>query len=220
MIKVIIAGLPGNMATTFAKNALKEKEIEVVNSSITGIDIEDEECIIDGHAFRLIKANDKAEVNKLFEDNRSAIVVDYTEPHAVNENIDLYCRKKVNFVMGTTGVVIAKLHNKIKESEISAVIAPNMGKQIVALQAMLQYAANSFPDCFKGYQLTIKESHQNGKLDISGTARAMVEHFNKLGMCFEEEMIIRNREPSKQLEWGVPEEHLGGHGWHTYTRLY
>ena len=217
MIKILIAGLPGEMATTFVKHALKEKEIEIINHSITGVDTEITECIIDGSIFKLIRANDKERINKLFNDNKSIIVVDYTEPLVVESNIDLYCRKKVNFIMGTTGVVINKVFDKIVESDICAIIAPNMGKQIVAMQAMIEYAAENFPDCFKNYKLTIRESHQSAKLDTSGTARAMIGFFNKLGMKYCEDEIIKHRKPNEQIELGVPEEHLNGHGWHTYT---
>jgi 4-hydroxy-tetrahydrodipicolinate reductase len=217
MIKVLIAGLPGNMATVFARYALKDDKIDVVRQSITGADVKDTECDIDGHVFKLIKANNANRINELLEENRSAIVVDYTEPGVAENNIQLYCAKMINFVMGTTGVDVNRISKTIKESDINAVIAPNMGKQIVALQAMLKYASDNFPACFDGYKLTVKESHQNGKADTSGTARAMVEYFNTLGMKFQEDEIVKYREPNDQIALGIPEEYLKGHGWHTYA---
>jgi len=217
MIKILVAGLPGHMAATFSKHALKEKEIDVINFSITGANTEIEKFDIEGRMFCLIKANDKEGIDKLFEQNKPTIVVDYTEPHAAEKNIELYCRKKVHFVMGTTGVASSRFSDQIKDSNISAVIAPNMGKQIVAFQAMLEYVANHFPNSFTGYTLTIRESHQKGKLDTSGTARAMVGYFKKLGIKFEESDIITYREPEEQIKLGVPREHLSGHGWHTYS---
>jgi len=57
-----------------------------------------------------------------------------------------------------------------------------------------------------------------GKADTSGTARAMVGYFKKLGLRCAAEDIEQERDPGKQtVEWGIPEEHLAGHGWHTYT---
>ena len=41
-----------------------------------------------------------------------------------------------------------------------AVIAPNMAKQIVALQLGLKEMADRFPQSFSGYALTVTESHQ------------------------------------------------------------
>ena len=82
----------------------------------------------------------------------------------------------------------------------------------------MEYAAQTFPDLFKGYRLTIRESHQQAKADTSGTAKAMVRIFNRLGLAFTEEQIRMERDPQIQkTAWGIPEEHLGGHAWHTYT---
>jgi 4-hydroxy-tetrahydrodipicolinate reductase len=106
----------------------------------------------------------------------------------------------------------------VQSSDIAAVIAPNMGKQIVAFQAMMEYAAKTFPNVFKGYNLEIKESHQQGKADTSGTAKAMVGYFNQLGPPFSKDDIKMERDPAvQQSQWGVPEAYLGGHGWHTYA---
>jgi 4-hydroxy-tetrahydrodipicolinate reductase len=93
-----------------------------------------------------------------------------------------------------------------------------MAKQIVGFQAMMEYAANTFPDLFKGYSLKIKESHQKGKADTSGTAKAMVRYFTSLGLAFAENDIIKERDPDIQKTvWGIPERYLEGHGWHTYS---
>jgi 4-hydroxy-tetrahydrodipicolinate reductase len=105
----------------------------------------------------------------------------------------------------------------VQRSNIAAVISPNMAKQIVGFQAMMEYAAQTFPGLFSGYSLQIKESHQHGKADTSGTAKAMVGYFNELGLEFNADEIIKVRDPNVQKnEMGVPEDFLTGHGWHTY----
>jgi 4-hydroxy-tetrahydrodipicolinate reductase len=120
--------------------------------------------------------------------------------------------------MGTTGGDRKKLEETVVSSSIAAVIAPNMAKQIVGFQAMMEYAAKTFPGLFLGYSLEIRESHQTGKADTSGTAKAMVGYFNELGVPFSEDQITKVRDPEIQkARWGIPEEHLAGHGWHTYT---
>ena len=64
----------------------------------------------------------------------------------------------------------------------------------------------------------IRESHQKGKADTSGTARAMIKAFNQLGIPFSEKDIQMQRDPEVQkTQWGIPETYLVGHGWHTYT---
>ena len=46
----------------------------------------------------------------------------------------------------------------------------------------------------------------------------MINYFNLLGAPFSENKIIKDRNPKIQRDqWGIPEEYLGGHGWHTYT---
>ena len=120
--------------------------------------------------------------------------------------------------MGTTGGDRDTLLYTVEKSDIAAVIAPNMAKQIVGFQAMMAWGADTFPGLFKGYDITIRESHQKGKADTSGTAKAMVGYFDKLGLKCTAQDIEQERDPDKQRhDWGIPEEHLGGHGWHTYT---
>jgi 4-hydroxy-tetrahydrodipicolinate reductase len=146
------------------------------------------------------------------------ICVDFTHPGAVNINAEFYCEHGLPFVMGTTGGDRELLQKTVAGSSTAAVVAPNMAKQIVGFQAMMAYAAETFPDLFKGYQLEIAESHQQGKADTSGTAKTMVGYFNRLGLDFTEKDIRQERDPERQLtRWGVPRQHLDGHGWHTYT---
>ena len=120
--------------------------------------------------------------------------------------------------MGTTGGDRSRLVDTVENSGITAVIAPNMAKQIVGFQAMMEWASTTFPDLFKGYTLTIRESHQHSKADTSGTAKAMVGYFNGLGLDSSADDIQKERDPKRQADvWGIPEKYLEGHGWHTYT---
>ena len=73
----------------------------------------------------------------------------------------------------------------VAASGVPAVIAPQMGKQVVAFQAAMKLMATNFPGAFKGYTLTVTESHQASKVDTSGTAKAIVESFNELGCGFD-----------------------------------
>jgi 4-hydroxy-tetrahydrodipicolinate reductase len=66
--------------------------------------------------------------------------------------------------------------------------------------------------------MDVKESHQSWKADTSGTAKAMIGYFNRLGVEFTEDDIQMERNPENQKNlWNVPEQYLDGHGWHTYT---
>jgi 4-hydroxy-tetrahydrodipicolinate reductase len=219
--KVMLNGLPGNVTQVICRQALADQRIQVLPYSLTGPEIQIQHCQIGSAAIELIRPelrDDKIEAIR--EAEGPFIAIDFTHPCAVNGNAEFYCRHRLPFVMGTTGGDRQQLTATVKNSAIAAVIAPNMAKQIVGFQAMMAYAAEHFPNLFEGYSLIIRESHQAGKADTSGTARAMVGYFNKMGVKFSTDQIEMERDPERQRNmWGIPAEHLAGHGWHTYTLL-
>ncbi|PPD84582.1 hypothetical protein GOBAR_DD18489 [Gossypium barbadense] len=153
----------------------------------------------------------------VFQEYPNLIVVDYTVPAAVNDNAELYGKVGVPFVMGTTGGDRDQLYKTVEESKVYAVISPQMGKQVVAFLAAMEIMAEQFPGAFSGYSLQVMESHQAGKLDTSGTAKAIISCFQKLGVSFDMDQIQMIRDPKQQVEMvGVPEEHLSGHAFHLY----
>ncbi|MDA3918458.1 MAG: dihydrodipicolinate reductase [Deltaproteobacteria bacterium] len=218
-IDIMINGLPGNVAKTMTASALKDDRFNVLPLSLTGQEIENKTINIDDITFELIKPDTRDEkIKEIKSQSASFIAVDYTHPTAVNSNALFYTQNKIPFVMGTTGGDRDKLEQTVRQASTPAVIAPNMAKQIVGFQAMMEYAANSFPDLFHGYTLEVIESHQNGKADTSGTAKAMVGYFNKLGPDFDVNDIKMIRDPKiQEQELKIPKEYLTGHGWHTYT---
>jgi 4-hydroxy-tetrahydrodipicolinate reductase len=218
-IRIMINGLPGNMAQVIARQALADERFSVLPYSLTGPNIDVASCEIEGHTFKLILPDERdGRIGQVTAAHAPFISVDFTHPSGVNENVRFYCRNRLPFVMGTTGGNREQLVETVESSEIAAVIAPNMAKQIVGFQAMMAYAAERFPNLFKGYRLNIRESHQAGKADTSGTAKAMVGYFNRMGVPFSAEQIVKERDPERQNNmWGVPPDYLGGHGWHTYT---
>lgn len=219
LIKVMVNGLPGNMATKAAEHILQDSSLKLIPYALTGPEIEATETQVNSETVRLIRPDKRqglVESLKKFEG--MVVCVDYTHPSAVNDNAAFYCENGLPFVIGTTGGDRKRLEETVQNSGIAAVIAPNMAKQIVAFQAMMEYAAETFPDVFKGYSLEVKESHQQGKADTSGTAKAMIGYFNRLGIPFAKDQITMERDPEIQKsEWGIPEAHLKGHGWHTYS---
>jgi len=218
-IKIMVNGLPGNMASNVASHALSDSRFELIPQSLTGPEITETETIIDSVSIRLIQPQNRDQALLTIKEKEGLFLnVDFSLPSAVNSNAKFYCKHGLPFVMGTTGGDRQLLEDTVTTSSISAVIAPNMAKHIVGFQAMMEYGAKTFPDLFKGYSLKIKESHQKGKADTSGTAKAMVQYFNSLGLPFTQEEINKERNPEIQKNvWGIPEEYLSGHGWHTYS---
>jgi 4-hydroxy-tetrahydrodipicolinate reductase len=220
-ISVMVNGIPGKVSCTVARHVLGDRRFRLIPCSFTGPEIQEPEHTIGGTAIRLVRPEGReAAVRELSKAHGDFLSVDYTHPSAVNANAEFYCRHRLPFVMGTTGGDRQKLQDTVRASDTAAVVAPNMAKQIVGFQAMMEFAAQTFPDLFKGYRLEIRESHQKGKADTSGTAKAMVGYFNRLGIPFSADQIRMERDPQAQkTRWGIPEEHLGGHGWHTYTLI-
>ncbi len=218
-IPIMINGLPGRVSVTIASRLVHDDRFDLLPWSLTGPEIEITETIVGAVPVRLVQPDRREEmIAEIKTCHGRFISVDYTHPTAINGNCEFYCRHALPFVMGTTGGDRDHLIKNVENSNTCAVIAPNMAKQIVGFQAMMAYAAEEFPGMFSDYTLTIRESHQQGKADTSGTAKAMVRYFNALGVDFSEDDIIKERDPEAQVnQWHIPAEHLDGHAWHTYT---
>jgi 4-hydroxy-tetrahydrodipicolinate reductase len=218
-INVMVNGLPGNMAETVALHVNGDSRFRLIPKSLTGPEITESVHPIGEIDVQLINPEQcEQAISDIIKAESPFISLDFTHPTAVNQNAELYCNHHLPFVMGTTGGDRQQLEVLVAQSGIPAVIAPNMAKQIVGLQAMMAYAADNFPGLFEGYSLAVEESHQNGKADTSGTAVAMVNYFNAMGTPYSVESIKKERDPRIQRDqWKIPEEHISGHAWHTYT---
>lgn len=217
-IAVMVAGLPGSMGRIVAETCV-ERGLSLVPYSLTGADVEAEWVEVAGCQVRLLKPSERDEAMKEVRARyASFICIDYTHPSAVNSNAEFYVRHGIPFVMGTTGGDREALLALVQEHKHPCVIAPNMAKQIVALQTMIEYLAENFPSAFDGYKLSVVESHQKTKADTSGTAKAIVASFQKMGLPFAESDIEMVRDEESQLgRMQVPASYLNGHAFHTYS---
>ena len=231
-LRIMVNGMPGPMATAAAEACLR-KGLSLAPVAMTGPEIEPGIITVvdpvsgSSANVRLIPATDEGreEIVASLAGLREAVgennvlAIDYTHPSAVNANGVFYADNKVPFVMGTTGGDRGKLLEDMASRKAFAVIAPNMGKQIVAMQAGLEDLANKFPSAFAGYKLEVTESHQKTKADTSGTAKAVIASLKKLSDDdFDLEKDIEMlRDDESSLAFGVPEDALKGHAFHTYT---
>jgi len=218
-IKLMVNGLPGNVISIITNHLMNDDIFEVLPYSLTGPLISETVYDISKTEFSLIKPDQREErIRQIKKDHGQFISIDFTHPTAVNDNADFYTSHNLPFIMGTTGGDRKKLESVVLSSSVPAIIAPNMAKQIVGLQAMMEYASETFPGLFKGYTLELSESHQNGKADTSGTAKDMITYFNNFGVNFTVDDVKKERDPEKQLnEWNIPDTYLSGHAWHTYN---
>mmetsp|Transcript_27113 Transcript_27113/g.54528 ORF Transcript_27113/g.54528 Transcript_27113/m.54528 type:complete len:336 (-) Transcript_27113:238-1245(-) len=231
-LKIMVNGMPGPMATAAAEACLR-KGLSLSPIAMTGPEIEPctitvVDTVTDKSAsVRLIPATDEGRdeiVSSLAglreaSGEKNILAIDYTHPSAVNANGVFYAENKLPFVMGTTGGDRDQLMSDMESRGAFAVIAPNMGKQIVAMQAGLEDLANKFPSAFAGYKLEVTESHQKTKADTSGTAKAVIGSLKKLSDdSFDLEKDIEMlRDDESSLAFGVSEDALKGHAFHTYT---
>ncbi len=218
-IHVMMNGIPGNVVTTIAGHIQNDPRFELIPFAMTGPEITADTHLLGDTVIALIPPDRRnTAIKEIKETFTDFICIDFTHPSAVNNNARFYVENDIPFVMGTTGGDRDELHETVLAGNTPAIIAPNMAKQIVGFQAMMAYAATTFPDLFKNYTLKIRESHQKTKADTSGTAKAMVHYFNQLGIPFSDKEIHQERDPKLQRDvWKIPEQHLNGHAWHTYT---
>lgn len=223
-IVICVSGLPGAMGHEVSQACLR-RGMTLAPVGLTGPGMPDQCQVVEGgtYAVKLVGSDQPAAQKQALEELKAAhgdklVIIDFTHPSAVNANAELYNAAGVNFVFGTTGGDRDALMKVTEQSGVYAVIAPNMGKQIVALQATMERMAKDFPGAFAGYKLEVTESHQKTKADTSGTAKAMVSSFQGLGVDpFTHEQITQLRDDASQRAFGVPEEFSNGHAFHTYT---
>jgi 4-hydroxy-tetrahydrodipicolinate reductase len=219
--------MPGPMATAAAEACLR-KGLKLAPTAMTGPDVEP--CTITvadsvtgkSSTVRLVPSSDTEEVLSSIKgmktaSNNNLLAIDFTHPSAVNANGKFYVEQGIPFVMGTTGGDRKQLTEDVQGH--FCVIAPNMGKQIVAMQAALEDLASKYPGSFAGYKLQVTESHQKTKADTSGTAKALVSSIKTLAADkdYSNSDIVMIRDEAAAIEFGVPPNAMKGHAFHTYT---
>ena len=226
-VTFMVNGAPGRMAQAIASTVVARYGAgHLLRYSLTGPDAEaDATCAVGGdgecHDLALVRPDDaegawsdiEGEIARL---GRPCVAIDFTHPAAAMANAALYSRKTLPFVMGTTGGDPEALGASVLggSDDMYALIAPNMARPIVLLQAMVKWAAREHPNSLSGFELSSVESHQSGKADVSGTALALIGELDQLGL--DDRGITSLREEEGQREFGVPDDALGAHAFHTY----
>ncbi len=210
---LVLAGLPGQMSMAVAQ-AAQRKEVPLAPF---GFGRSTRNIPWSGASEGVMPLLGPAERHELAP-LPGAVVIDFTTPRAALDQVRWYCHRGWPFVMGTTGFDPEQARLMVERSSIPAVIAPNMAVPIVLIQSLLADAAQRYPGALQGYQLSITESHQSTKKDVSGTAKVLLPSFLQLGLDTSGDGIRSIREPRIQRnELGVPQEHLAGHAWHAYV---
>lgn len=164
-IKVAVNGALGRMGKEVVRAVLKEPEIELV----AAIDLKGSGGDI-GPAVGLepLQVNVAQDLNRVLEETKPHVLVDFTSPYTVMQNIETALAHRVRPVVGTTGITESDLE-KIKAlsaaSETSVLIAPNFAIGAILMMHFAVQAAKYLPE------VEIIELHNDKKTDApSGTA--------------------------------------------------
>ncbi len=176
MIKVLVNGALGRMGRTVCGAVNADSELELVGA----VDVSAGE--VEGIK---VETNLDAALKKFAPD----VMVDFTRPNVVFQNVMTALENKVSPVVGTTGLsdeAKEKIREAAEQFNTPAFIAPNFALGAVLMMLTAQKIAKYMPD------VEIIELHHDKKLDApSGTAELTAK------------MISEVRTPHKQ---GHPDE--------------
>ena len=155
MIKVLVNGALGRMGKTVCSAVKADSELELVGA------VDALEGEIDGMK---VETNLDAALKKFSPD----VMVDFTRPDVVFQNVMTALENKVSPVVGTTGLsdeAKEKIRVLAEKNSTPAFIAPNFALGAVLMMLIAQKVAKYMPD------VEIIELHHDKKLDApSGTA--------------------------------------------------
>ena len=170
MIKVIVNGAYGRMGREVLKAVSSADDMEVVGAIDTqglGTEIK---ALIETSSLDLAIESDLA---KKIVETKPDVVIDFTVPQSVYDNIGICLEHKVRPVVGTTGLKLGVIQEIIARSAllgVGGIIAPNFALGAILMMEFAAEAAKHFPN------VEIIELHHDQKLDApSGTAITTAE---------------------------------------------
>ncbi|MDI6689028.1 MAG: 4-hydroxy-tetrahydrodipicolinate reductase [Actinomycetota bacterium] len=170
MIKIVVTGAAGKMGREVCKTVLQQKDMTLVGA----VDIVHVGCDVG----KLLGLADTGiaidnDLERVFKETSPDVMVDFTHPAAVMNNIRSALKSNVHVVVGTTGLTerdLTEVESLVKDGKTNAIIAPNFATGAVLMMKFSEIACKYFPD------VEIIELHHNQKADApSGTALKTAE---------------------------------------------
>lgn len=159
MIRILVNGALGRMGSEVVRTVLQQKDMELVGAA----DITATGKTIDGTAVSC-----ETNLRQVLERVKPDIVIDFTRPDVVMDNLRVVLGAGVRAVVGTTGFTEAdrqELSELAEQNGTAVLIAPNFALGAILMMKLAVEAAKYFP------QVEIIELHHDQKLDApSGTA--------------------------------------------------
>ncbi|MCE5254750.1 MAG: 4-hydroxy-tetrahydrodipicolinate reductase [Actinomycetia bacterium] len=164
-IRVGVAGARGRMGRMTCAAVARDPELELVAAVDPAFAIEPPA----GEEARVAGEERFTGVQEAIQSAAPQVMVDFTIPSAVLENVLTCVRGRVPVVVGTTGLSaadLARIDQEAARHGVPVFVAPNFAMGAVLMMQFARQAAAHFKAC------EIVELHHDGKLDApSGTSR-------------------------------------------------
>ncbi len=219
---ILIAGLPGKMATLVAEEIARSERYDLLPFAMSS-KRHNREAVQFGD--QKVRLNDY--IPSDIRERTGAIAVDYTAFRSAASNAFDYTLWGLPFIMGTTGGNTQEfvIEEMVRHSEIPAVIAPNMHSQIVERQMEIEDMATTTPGIFEGATVKIIEIHQPSKVNtdgtpsVSGTATAFRAQYEDFGALpgGDIESIRNPNDPRVQEAFGFLPDPEKGYAYHRFV---
>lgn len=181
MIRVAVCGAYGKMGREVLRAVHQDEHLSIVGAVDVKSDFADVGELIGSSKIGVAVGND---LETVIQETKPQVLVDFTKPESVMNNIRIAMHNGVCPVVGTTGlseVDISEVRQLSKTKRVNAIIAPNFSLGAVLMMRLSKEAAKVFP------HIEIIELHHDQKLDApSGTALRTAE------------IILENRGNMKQ----------------------
>lgn len=167
MLKITMCGAAGKMGKLIISKVIADKDLVLVGA----VELKGNASI--GQTIGKVKITDNFETVV----KSSEVVIDFTNPEASLEHLEIASKNKKAIVIGTTGIPksgTAKIENA--SEQIPVVFAPNMSLGVNLLFKLADETAG----VLSNYDIEIIETHHNQKKDApSGTALKIAEIISK-----------------------------------------
>ncbi|WP_027417517.1 4-hydroxy-tetrahydrodipicolinate reductase [Aneurinibacillus terranovensis] len=165
VIRVAVAGPRGRMGSEAVKMILRDETLQLVCGIDPKYNGEDVGTVLGIGPADAVLVPD---IRQALDHYKPDVLVDFTTPLVVKQNMIAAIKKEVRPVVGTTGLSpedIAELEHLCQTNRVGAIIAPNFAIGAVLMMKFAQEAAKYMP------HVEIIEQHHDQKLDApSGTA--------------------------------------------------
>lgn len=170
MIKVLVSGAAGRMGQESCRAVLRSEGMELVGAVDPFRGGEDLGKIIAQENVNLTIHND---LEKALKEIQPEVMVDFTNPDVVFNNVIIALNNNVRPVIGTTGMSgeqIQQLKELSKKQKIGGLVAPNFAIGALLMMKFSTMAVKYF------HHVEIIEMHHDQKMDApSGTALKTAE---------------------------------------------